>query len=462
MENFTLEVHTQGILLTGNETLFNSLIGDTLLHNEVITLSTETPDQPAVTPWHESRVKHSVMLILSGTIIAIASLGNLMSMAVMRRPQFKRTSNGTIFFALAVSDVVGAWTATSTIHIWNALFGMDMDKICAVLKYPQFVACFYSQLLIALLTLERYFAVRYPFKLDLVFSQKNTKLCVVILFALSSVINIYSPIIYRTGCLKVFPGDEQVRILSRFLEFAFVVSNCFIVSVLSILIIISLLRSLKDFKTLSAEQVHSQDVGHRFKNTTTMQNGADEKGDFSKGSRCIAVDKCIILKPQGLNPNEGNSFRVSVPCEKREKYCVIGGNSERIRSMNTNNDELQGEFGERNKNGYSYQKSGLQVIRRIQRTRKITVVLLFTSFYYVFSTFPLFLYVFLCSLKRFQCVHDDTLIIIRYLQDSNYAINFFLYIVLAPSFRKELVDLLKEFLCIHLACRNNECSLTPN
>ena len=126
------------------------------------------------------------ILILCGT------LGNIISLIVLLKPEQRRSPTARILTVLAFSDITNLWT--SGLYNWLiAVFNVNIfDSSIFVCKFYSFMNMQLSQistLFIAALTLNRFFAVLLPFKVKIIFTLRNTNILLSCLVLMSILIS---------------------------------------------------------------------------------------------------------------------------------------------------------------------------------------------------------------------------------------------------------------------------------
>lgn len=563
--------------------------------------------------------KNPYTIVLSGIFIIVALIGNGLSMLVMRKPSFKKHPHCSILFVLAISDIVGALTASNSVHLWEAFSGTYLHNICVVFKYPQYTSCMYSQLLLTFFTFERFFAVRYPMKAMILFDQKRTNIVIFVMGAVCIVINTYIIVIHKDGCGDLI-YDGTHGIFFRIFEMSFALLDCFFVLILNMLIIYDLRNSttrLRDIsRKLSRKFQHrllkdngkgteslrqgipgnSEDLrcriytcqvdmtpspGSRVENPPSprlQSNIGTFKSEYNKGTNNNELAKSVdnespskslshTLSESRIKTNlcqlDVNSIENSL---SESHYCTnncytqssVAGSGKMDASYKETEKKSSAQEGRLNLGGcsiteISQMKSKIEIhscvcsgeisenlpsdvsiieepcishgkeseheresicdhdavtedgrheslipvspsstptskessislhekdtlksymsldeislkidpgtsgssrnliekmrdsptmdkahLNRIQQARRVTIMLVFTSLYFVVSTLPIYIYYVVCLFKSIGCMLDENLFPLRFVQNSNYAINFFLYVLLGPSFRQEI------------------------
>ena len=126
------------------------------------------------------------ILILCGT------LGNIISLIVLLKPEQRRSPTARILTFLAFSDLTNLWAAGLNNWIIALLNVSIFDSSIFVCKFYSYMNMQLSQLstlFIGALTLNRFFAVLLPFKVKSTFTLRNTNILLICLMIVSILIN---------------------------------------------------------------------------------------------------------------------------------------------------------------------------------------------------------------------------------------------------------------------------------
>jgi hypothetical protein len=159
---------------------------------EVVTETTSARGTIPSRDYWQWRAHRSLATYVPPVLIVIGTILNLLTIVVLIRRKFGKSSTRILLITLALSDTAVLWTGL--LHFWLRMLDLDL-RLLTNISCPLHIFCTYFFLQFAcwtimLLTFERWVSVSYPLKARVMCTMKYTcttmVIVVIFLFALNS------------------------------------------------------------------------------------------------------------------------------------------------------------------------------------------------------------------------------------------------------------------------------------
>ncbi|XP_067928071.1 FMRFamide peptide receptor frpr-18-like [Watersipora subatra] len=118
-------------------------------------------------PWEVTscQVQRYLFLVIAPILVVLATIGNSLGLAVMRRKALRQSATAVFISALAISDMVAVWTGLSR-HFVKKLTAYDIRQYsewtCRFQRFTLYLALDSSAWILGAISIERFLAVCMP------------------------------------------------------------------------------------------------------------------------------------------------------------------------------------------------------------------------------------------------------------------------------------------------------------
>ena len=148
-----------------------------------------------------------LIILAVPVIVLLGTLGNLLSMAILLRPRFRKLNVNIYLFSLAIADTVFLWTNSLTRVFIKLSLGVNYStyslQACQAYVFILYTSKCLSAWFIVAVTIERLLVVMIPFKMKRSSSRKRAVIVGVVLTVLACAVFAFVPTLYTVS------WDEQ-------------------------------------------------------------------------------------------------------------------------------------------------------------------------------------------------------------------------------------------------------------
>ncbi len=142
----------------------------------------------------EQKIAEYLIKYISITLLIIGTIGNILSFLVFLRRTLRDSVMSFYLRALALGDLVVVWSLALPITI-NNIFGIDITSIhnvsCWLIIYLCHTSMLFSVWVLLTVTIERFVAVTFPHKMNIIFTHRQAYVSVVVFVLVAMCLNIH-------------------------------------------------------------------------------------------------------------------------------------------------------------------------------------------------------------------------------------------------------------------------------
>ena len=270
---------------------FTMLPAITTEHSNVTDTATHNMSNcpPSILPPQSYGYPHNLLLVCLPVIVLLGTIGNVLSIIVLKRRVMQMTAASFYLIVLAIPDLTVLYF--SALKTWIRLvFGFELlhvsNAACKITKYIFFTSTHLSAWLVVAITIERLMVVCFPFKAPKMCCHRQAQLITVALVILIMGLNLNivwaSELVINKCGIKYCTAYQH----STYMHYIFPKINLFVYSlvpftlvlIMNLVIISSILKNNKLFKQ------HQQQM-----QLTQGQNGRQSRVGRSSGSRQLQL-----------------------------------------------------------------------------------------------------------------------------------------------------------------------------
>ncbi|XP_054754393.2 trace amine-associated receptor 6-like [Lytechinus pictus] len=191
----------------------------TTYHEPQGTLSSGSDDHTGEL-WIAHQIVWPWWKIIQLTAAIAGIIGNLLVMLVVFRPQKARRSTDTLLGALAIADFLTSVFLIPIPDVSNIPYTWLGGFYCKVIYTARFmwISVSASIFTLTLISVERYIAIKQPFKFRFFFSPTRTRLAIIIVWIMAFILNSFAFFVFfvdpdTQSCILQFPTANGAEVL---------------------------------------------------------------------------------------------------------------------------------------------------------------------------------------------------------------------------------------------------------
>jgi hypothetical protein len=151
-------------------------------------------------PRFQEGLAEALFTVAPPVLIALGTVGNLLSFMIMRSKEFSSTPSSFIYSVLAVTDTAVLYTGLLRywmLETWDYDPRLDSNAACSIHLYVTYLLGHLSACYLMILTIERVISVYFPMHCRTLCSKRRMVMAVVIATLVEMTINVHFLIYYR-------------------------------------------------------------------------------------------------------------------------------------------------------------------------------------------------------------------------------------------------------------------------